>query len=670
MERKPLISRSALVWSVLLVVTWILSCFGIEWAENAGFGWMAEYPTAWIVPLTTYVSAAMKWLVEDANFGLFTFTQMTRALSWLIEQPYLLVRALLAEGFMQGSGRRAVQLFPPFSWIAVIAGVVALGHYARDWVLAALVGAAFLYLAVFGRWESAMITLASVVIAVPIGVFGGLGLGIMAYRHPLFDRVLKPILDLMQTIPIFAYLVPILFMFGFGPVSALVATVVYAMPPMVRITTMALKAVDPEIVDFGVMTGCTQRQMTWRILVPAALGSLMVGVNQVIMLSLNMVIIASMIGAGGLGFDVLASLRRLDIGGGFEAGIAIVILAVAIDRLSQAFAERSTRMVPPVQGHTVFARHPRSTIVLVILLLAFLFGQVIPAFQTYPEAATATTGAFWDNGVKYLNINFYDQFEAVKIFFLSYFMLPVKRFFLGIPWVWAVIIVTAMGWTFGGWKLALMNALMAGFIAATGMWEKAMITVYLCGSSVVIATAIGVPIGILAAVNERAGRVIAIGIDTLQTLPSFVYLIPVVMLFRIGDFTAMVAIVLYAVVPAVRYSAHGVRSVSPELIEAGIVSGCTPRQLLTRIRLPLALPEVLLGLNQTIMLALSMLVITALVGTRDLGQEVYIALTKADTGRGLVAGFAIAFIAIIADRIILASARKARIRYGLEAAHD
>jgi len=211
-----------------------------------------------------------------------------------------------------------------------------------------------------------------------------------------------------------------------------------------------------------------------------------------------------------------------------------------------------------------------------------------------------------------------------------------------------------------------MNALMAGFIVSTGMWEKAMITVYLCGSSVVIASLIGIPLGVLAAVNARAGSIIGVMIDTLQTLPSFVYLIPVVMLFRIGDFPAMVAIVLYAVVPAVRYAAHGVRSVSPELIEAGVVSGCTKRQLLTRIRLPLAMPEILLGLNQTIMLALSMLVITALVGTRDLGQEVYIALTKADTGRGLVAGFAIAFIAIIADRVISASARKARIRYGLE----
>ncbi|MCF6317489.1 MAG: ABC transporter permease subunit [Marinosulfonomonas sp.] len=657
------LAPQSLIWIGLFIATWLLARFGPGWANAMNLGWIMDYPDAWVIPLKDSVSAIMKWLVEEATFGLFTFTEFTRGISWLIEQPYNLARALLAEGFMDGIGRRATQILPPFSWIAVAAGVIALGHYARDWLLAAIVGAAFLYLAVFGQWESAMVTLASVVIAVPIGVAGGLFLGITAYRHASFDRILKPILDLMQTIPIFAYLVPILFMFGFGPVSALVATVIYAMPPMVRITTMALHAVDPEIKDFGTMTGCTRRQMTWHILVPAAQHSLMVGVNQVIMLSLNMVIIASMIGAGGLGFDVLSSLRRLDIGGGFEAGIAIVILAIAIDRLSQAFASRNATAP---KGKTWITRHPRSVIVLAILLAAFALGQFIPAFQTYPEGAFLTTGAFWDNGVRYLNVNHYDTFEAVKIFFLTNFMLPTKRFFLGIPWPWAILMITAIGWKFGGWKLAVMNAAMAGFIVSTGMWEKAMITVYLCGSSVVIASLIGIPLGVLAAVNARAGSIIGVMIDTLQTLPSFVYLIPVVMLFRIGDFTAMVAIVLYAVVPAVRYAAHGVRSVSPELIEAGVVSGCTKRQLLTRIRLPLAMPEILLGLNQTIMLALSMLVITALVGTRDLGQEVYIALTKADTGRGLVAGFAIAFIAIIADRVISASARNARIRYGLE----
>ena len=154
-------------------------------------------------------------------------------------------------------------------------------------------------------------------------------------------------------------------------------------------------------------------------------------------------------------------------------------------------------------------------------------------------------------------------------------------------------------------------------------------------------------------------------IDTLQTLPSFVYLMPVVMLFRVGDFSAMIAVVLYALAPAVRYAAHGIRSIEPEVIEAGRVSGCTERQLLMRIKLPLAAPSLLLGLNQTIMLAISMLVITALVGTRDLGQEVYIALTKANTGQGIVAGLSVAFIAIISDRILTALARASQQRLGV-----
>ncbi|VAV97000.1 Glycine betaine ABC transport system, permease protein OpuAB / Glycine betaine ABC transport system, permease protein OpuAB [hydrothermal vent metagenome] len=649
-------------WGVLFILTWALSIYAKPIATALDMKWLVKYPSAWVFPLKGIISDTMKWLVEDE--GLFTMT--TRAISWMVSQPYDLVRALLADGFNQGQGRDAVQILPPLSWITVIAMVMALGHYAKSWGLAVLVGAAFAYLAIFGQWQSAMITLASVMIAVPIGVIGGLMLGILAYRYPRFDRMLTPALDLMQTIPIFAYLVPILLMFGFNPVSALVATVIYAMPPMVRITTKALNAVDPEIKDFGQMTGCTRSQMTWRILVPAAQNSLMVGVNQVIMLSLNMVIIASMIGAGGLGFDVLASLRKLDIGGGFEAGIAIVVLAIAIDRLSQAFAERTHVTAP--KGTTWLARHPRTIVVGGVLIAALIIGYVLPAFQTYPKAQTLTTGAFWDNSVKYLNINFYDQFEAVKIFFLKGFMLPLKRFLLGVPWPWMIGVIVLIGWRFGGWKLALMNLVMAGFIVSTGLWAKAMISVYLCGASVILACIIGIPFGVLAAVNERAGRIIGVVIDTLQTLPSFVYLIPVVMLLGIGDFTAMIAIVLYALAPAVRYTAHGVRSVNADLIEAGIVSGCTRRQLLTRIRLPLALPDILLGINQTIMLALSMLVITALVGSRDLGQEVYIALAKADTGRGIVAGLGVAFIAIIADRIISASARNARIRYGLEAA--
>ncbi|MEX2409465.1 MAG: ABC transporter permease subunit [Rhodovibrionaceae bacterium] len=662
----PRVSPLGVFWLAALVASFVLASHGADWAEATGQDWLMEIPRGWEISMKAWVSAFMTWLVEDATFGLFTFRELTRALSWLLQLPLTAATSLLSSGFLSGQGSKAVQILPPLSWIAVIAVVAAMGHYARDWKLAAFVAACFLYLAVFGQWESAMVTLSSIVIAVPFGVAGGLAFGILGYRYRWFERALIPLLDLMQTVPIFAYLVPILFLFGFGPVAAMIATIVYAMPPMVRVTMLALKSVPGEIRDFGRMAGCTRRQMTWKVLVPTAKPHLMVGVNQVIMLSLNMVIIASMIGAGGLGYDVLTSLRRLDIGAGLEAGVAIVVLAIALDRLSQAFANRP----PPVHDEAAarrsnLRRHPWSATCLLIVLGTGLAGLALPLVQSYPAEWRFTTGDLWSGLVAWVNVNFYDQLEAVKTFFLLNLMLPVKRFLLALPWPWVMLLVTLAGARLGGWRLALLCALLSLFILMNGLWEEAMITVYLIGVSVLIAAAIGIPLGIWAAQSQRAGRTIGGFIDTLQTLPAFVYLIPVVMLFRVGDFAAMIAVILYALAPAVRYTAHGIRSLDPQLMEAGIVSGCTRRQLLLKIKLPLALPQILLGINQTVMLAISMLVITALVGTRELGQEVYIALTKADVGRGVIAGLAVASIAIVADRLIAAGAARRRRRRGL-----
>ena len=303
------------VWSFAIVFSAVFWQFGKPYAK-----WAFKFPREWRLPMRNWISDSMKWLLEDANFGLFSFVDLTRGIAWLVDIPLTISTSLLSSGFLRGQGSDAVQIVPPLTWIAITAIVIALGRYARDWRLAAFVGACFCYLALFGQWASSMVTLSSILIAVPFGVAGGLFAGIAAYRWAWLRRIILPILDLMQTVPVFAYLVPILFLFGFGPVAAMIATIIYAMPPMVRVTMLSLHHVPREIVDLGNMTGCTKRQMMWKVLLPSAMPNLMVGVNQVIMLSLNMVIIASMIGAGGLGFDVLASLRRLDIGAGIEAG--------------------------------------------------------------------------------------------------------------------------------------------------------------------------------------------------------------------------------------------------------------------------------------------------------------------------------------------------------------
>ncbi len=652
MARGPGIAVWALALAAFLVL-WLAGASALPWAF--------EVPKAWTVPAARWITAFTKWLLNDASFGLFTFAELTRFIAAVIDVPYRFVLSVLSTGFLSGRGSAAVVLLPSLSWLGVALLFAIFGLWGGGGGLAALVLACFVFIAAFGQWQSAMVTLASILVAVPLGVAGGLMLGILAWRHPWFSRAIRPVLDLMQTIPVFAYLVPILILFGFGPTAAVVATLIYAMPPMTRVTELALSRVPSDFTDLGRMVGCTPRQMLWRVMVPSAQGGLMVGVNQVIMLSLNMVIIASMIGAGGLGFDVLAALRTLDFGAGLEAGFAIVALAVVLDRLSQAAAGRGGE---PLAGGWV-ARHPYLVGGVATVLIAALAGLAVPAVQRWPAAWELTTGDFWGRVVEWINVNYFDAIEAVKNAVLLNLLVPFKRFLLGLPWLGVAGLLAVAGWRLGGWRLALTAASLAVLIAATGQWDKAMITVYLCGISVVFAMLIGVPVGILAAERERLWTVIRVVIDTLQTLPSFVYLMPAVMLFRVGDFTAMIAVVAYAVAPAIRYTVLGLQGVDPRLIEAGRAMGATEGQILTRVKLKLALPEIMLGLNQTIMFALSMLVITALVGTRDLGQEVYIALTKADPGRGLVAGLAVAFIAIIADRLIMAGARAARERLGL-----
>ena len=627
--------------------------------------WAFKYPKAMTIPLRGWLNDLMKWLMESADLGLFTFKELTRFLSWVIEQPYNLVKSLLSTGFLSGQGSYAVEVFPRLSWVAVIVGVVLLGRYAKDWKLGALAGVCFLYLAVFDKWDSAMVTLSSIVIAVPFGVGGGLLLGIAGYHSPKFKLALVPVLDLMQTVPVFAYLVPILIMFGFSPVSAMIATIIYAIAPMVRVTMLALEQVPEEVVEAGRMTGCTDRQLLWKVQLPSAMSTLMIGVNQVVMLSLNMVIIASMIGAGGLGFDVLAALKRLQIGDGLEAGLAITLLAIAMDRISQAFAQRP----PPVHGAQVgtwYQRHPYILIMAAVVVVTWILGLFTPAMDAVPDGMKVTTGAFWSDVVKWININYFEQLDAVKNFLLLNIMIPFKRFLLSLPWIGVVGIVALAGYQLGGWRLSLLTGALTVFLAVVGLWPKAMVTVYLCGISVLIVCLIGIPIGILSARNERLHRIVGVIIDTLQTLPSFVYLMPVVMLFRVGDFAAMLAVIAYAIVPAIRYTDHGIRKVPPHLVEAATQAGCTRRQLLWKVQMPIALPEIMLGINQTIMMALAMLVITALVGTRELGQEVYMALARAETGRGLVAGVCVAFIAIIADRLIGAWARRRKQELGLD----
>lgn len=651
-ETRTPVQRWLLVWALALAA--VLAVFLLQ----DRLPWAVDYPAEAVVPVADWVSALMRWIKSN-------FSWLTRSITAVLGVPLDFALNLLAKNFKIGHGADAYVL-PRLSWVGVCAAAFLAGHAAGGRKLGILVGGCFLYTALFGQWTSAMLTLALISIAVPFCIVTGLFAGIWAWRKPWAERlVISPALDLMQTIPTFAYLIPMLLLFGNSPVSAMIATAIFATPPMVRATMLGLSRVPSEIDDFSEMAGCTARQKLWRVLLPSARPTLMVGVNQVIMLALNMVIIASMIGAGGLGYDVLLALRALKVGEAMEAGLAIVALAIGLDRLSQAIAHKQAKgHVQRQANQSVWRRYANLSLAIAILVVTTLLGLFVPAFASVPKAITFTTAPLWKAAVSWVTINFFDVIEAFRVALILNVLNPLRAFCEGFPWLGAVALLGLAGYQFGGLRLAALVAALTAFCAVTGLWEKTMATVYLCGISAFIACLIGIPIGLMAARSDRFEKIVTPIIDTLQVLPSFCFIIPVVMLFRVGDVTAMIATVAFAVVPAIRYTNHGIRQVPPALIEAAKVSGCTPRQTFFRVQLPLALPEIMLGVNQTILMALAMIIICAMVGTRDLGQEVFIALSKADSGRGIVAGLAIAFIGIVADRLFNAWTAKARARLG------
>lgn len=627
------------------------------------FNYLIEFPNNFKLPIAKNITFITKWLIEDASLGIFSFKELTRAIGSILDVPSIFLKGLLATGFKFEIASGDSILIQPLSWISIIFIFVMIGVWLKDISLSIFVAISFFYVALFDLWQSTMITFSSIIIAVIIGIIFGTLLGILSFKFNRINKILTPTFDFMQTMPVFAYLVPALMLFGYGPAAALIVTLIYAMPPMARVTKNALDQVNSEIVELGQMVGCSTFQMLYKVLLPTIKPRMMLGVNQVIMLTLNMVIIASMIGAGGLGYDVWTSLKQLRIGQGFEAGIAITLVAIVLDRLSQKIASRR-----PTYNHkeiNFFQKYKFFIVSFFVIIITWLIGQRYSFFFTLPENLTFSSGRFWDRIIDYININYHGSISLVRNFFFIYLLKPFKFFMLSTPWFLFVFLVFIIGLKIKGIYLGLQCSILVLFIALTGFWEKAMITVYLIGVCVLIANIIGIPIGIIASQNDRVHKITKVIIDTFQTLPAFVYLIPVIMIFSVGDFSAMIAVVLYAIVPAIRYTDNGIRQVPESFIDVATTAGCTKFQILRRVQLPLSLPDIMLGVNQTLMMGLSMLVITALVGTRDLGQETLIALSKVDPGRGITAGICVAFIAITVDRLINAWSFNRKLELGL-----
>ena len=624
------------------------------------FAWAAKYPQAWTLPLQKWISTFFEWLLYEVRYfeGTafeFPFTAITRGFVKVMAYPLSWSESLLYDGFEFG--------LAPIPWITLVGLAFILGYWIAGWRTALIGGASFLYLSLFSVWEPAMETFALVVITVPFVFCLGLFLAILMSKSRAVERALTPFLDVMQSMPPFAYLVPIVVLYGVGDVPAMVATAIFAVPPVTRCVLLGLKTLPGEVIEAGLMMGCSRMQMLWKVKLPTAYKTVMLGLNQGIMQTLAMVVLASLIGASGLGSKLLTSLQTLRLGQALEQGVAIVVIAVALDRLSQAYAQR-----PPVyvdKTLPLWLRHRYISGAFAFAAVSLSAAWFFPALRTLPDAWTITTAPMWDAGVDWVNNNLYDSVQGFRNFMLLKILIPIRDFCLWLPWPVVVGLVALLGLRHGGWRLAVLSGLLMTFPAVVGLWKQTMITVYMIGTASMVCIVVGFPIGLLASKNERMSKVILMLCDFFQTFPSFIYLIPMIMLFKVSDLSAIIAVLAFALVPMIRYTNLGLRNVPFETREAAMQHGATAWQRLIKVEMPIATPEIMLGVNQVIFMALFMVAITALIGTQDLGSEINRARTGNNTGKALVAGFCIALLGIIADRIITAWSKRRRAQMGM-----
>ena len=616
-------------------------------------GWLHRLPEAVIPNFAQWLDAAFTFIKDD--LGLLALTRfLTEGLEWLLDVSGNLF-----------FGKRRFPYLGPIPWTALAAVIAVIGYYLGGWKLALLGGGTMVWTALIGQWKITMQTVSVLAIAAPLAFVIGLSLGIAAWKYAWVDRVVKPVLSVLQTLPFFTYLLPAVIFFKVGPTAGAVATTIYAIPPMILMTSLGLKKVSPEVVEAGKMSGCTRFQMLRHVYIPSARTEILVGVNQVIMLCLAMVVLTAFIGMPGLGAKLLAMMGSFKLGRSFEIGVTIVLLAVMLDRMSKAWVVKQPEHF---ERGTPFWRRHQMLIVGASLFGGFtLISMVAPLFAEIGRGQDFSQGKELDTLIKaFLNIEWVKATTGFLRAFLNVqVLIPFRNFMLSIPTPAFILLVAAFAAALAGRREAIYAVVFFSFVALSGWWDRAIITLYSVVSAVTLAALIGLPIGIIAARKEKWATRILLVCDTAQTFPSFVYLIPAIMLFGITDVAVIFSILIFAMVPLIRYTIEGLRSVPEEMTEAADMAGATRIQKLWNVQLPLALPTMAVGFNQAIMFAFFMVIIAAFIGTQDLGQELQRTLAGTDLGKNFVLGICVSLMALTFDMTIMKWAHNKKRLLGL-----
>ena len=651
------------------------------------------FPVDWreYFPLRNAVNQLQDWL--DDNFSWFIRGVVKAAIDFNLDK---------VERFLTG-----------LPWLVILFATVLPALKLGGLRLALFCAVGVMFWGVVDLWEAAMETLALMVVSVFLSVVLGVLLGILASLSDTFEAIVRPILDAFQTFPPFVYLIPALVFLGIGGAPAVVATVSYAVVPAVRLTNLGIRQVSPQAVEVAKSFGSTSFQIMMKVKLPLAIPSVMLGINQTIMMALGMVVIAAFVGAAGLGLEVWRALWLLKIGAGFEGGLAILFMAVILDRFSGAIGnddresrsqqEGGFKLLPSRMERFESARAFERALAAIYgtlhrlsqFVAAGIAGVVARIYQGVSKGGDTQTvqrffrrhsfsvtgaalllvllavdafivglGEFplsWQYALRnpIEDVNDWLKVNAVVVATTSWInssvfhwlLNPLTDFLQWLPWSAFILGVVQIARASAGWRVGVFSAFALMFIGVVGLWEQAMETLAVVFVSVFLCVLTGFPLGVLAARSNAFEAFLRPVLDAMQTLPSFVYLLPVIMLFGGGKVSAVIATMVYAIVPLIRLTNLGIREVSAEVIEAAESYGSTSSQTLLKVQLPLALPSIMMGINQTVMMALAMVIIAFLIGGGGLGYQVYYSLGYLDTGGGFEAGLSIVVMAIILDRI-------------------
>ncbi len=614
--------RAVLLLTAVAVALWAL------------LGGLMTLPLDTQSPLFLSLNDFRNWLIanRDAWFFTFLFTPLRVGIAGLV---------VIVTGWLTAVG-----------WLGITAVAGALGLALVTWRTALGVALAMVLIGLLGLWDATMVTLGQMVVAVVLSLAVGIPIGVLAGRSDRALRAVTPVLDLMQIMPTYAYLVPLALFFFIGNGTATIATMIYATPPAIRLTALGIRGVAAETVEAAVSLGSSGGQVLRKVQMPMARTTIGLAVNQTIMMALSMVVITAFVGAGGLGEKLLRALEIQDVGGSFDVGVAIVLLAMVLDRLTASASRVPERAPQGTERARQARRRATAAVAVAVAAAGVALGLSQPWAHAFPKGYDVSFADPVNASVAWLESNAAWLTSGLKDAASAWLLDPLQALLTGSPFWLVVGYAAGLAAILTGRRAALVTSVAGFLIALLAVWQPAMETLTQVLFGIAITMAVGVAVGTWAARSRLVSQIVRPINDVLQTMPAFVYLIPAVALFQPTRFAAVLAAVVYAVPAVIRIVEDGVRGVPVTAIEAAVSAGATPLQVIRKVQLPMARRSLQAALNQGVVLVLAMVVVGGLVGGGGLGYRVVAGLSQANQfGIGLASALAIVLMGVMLDRI-------------------